>query len=106
VTVTRPVNLPAGQCIALNLLSANQACPTGFNTTRALRFDITTHTSRSALRWRRAATSSDILDPNGGSVSSQGATSVLVNDLVLHSEVTFEVVDGEDVLMRFTLRHY
>ena len=106
VVVTRPVALPAGQCIALNVLTVSPDCPAGFNTSRALRFDINVQTSRTGLRWRRSDNSSDLLEPNGGAVASQGTTSVLVNDLVLHSEVTFEVVDGTEVLMSYTLRHY
>ena len=106
VVVTRPVALPAGQCIALNVLTVTPDCPVGYNTSRALRFDINVQTTRSGLRWRRSPNSSDRLDPAGGVVASQGTTSVLVSDLVLHSEVTFEVVEGDDVLMSYTLRHY
>jgi hypothetical protein len=106
VVVTRPVALPAGQCIALNVLTVSPDCPVGYNTSRALRFDINVQTTRPNLRWRRSTNSSDRLEPSAGVVASKGTTSVLVSDLVLHSEVTFEVVDGDDVLMSYTLRHY
>jgi hypothetical protein len=106
MTVKTPTALPGDECIELNLVSANLACPVTFNTTRSLRFDVTAHTQRDGLTWRRAATSSDVLTPSGGAIGSNGVTSVLVNDLVLDGTVTFEIVDGNDVLLSFTLRHY
>jgi hypothetical protein len=106
VTISKPTALASGECIELNVVTVNQVCPVGFGTSRSVRFDITAQTARSGLRWRRAAGSSDILDPNGGAISSSGTTSVLLSDVVLDSTVTFEVVDGNTVLLGFTLRHY
>jgi hypothetical protein len=105
LTVTRPTAMSGNECLELNAVTAAQPCPVGFATARSLRFDLTAHTSR-ALRWRRSVTSSDVLDPSEGAVSSQGATSALLTDLVLDSTVTIEVVDGNNVLLAFTLRHY
>jgi hypothetical protein len=77
----------------------------GFNTAASVRFDLTAHTART-LRWRRSVTSSDVLSPSDGAVANQGATSALLTDLVLDSTVTIEIVDGNNVLLAFTLRHY
>jgi hypothetical protein len=78
----------------------------GFATPRSLRFDVTAHTPRTGLRWRRSVTSSDVLEPSEGAVASNGVTSTLLTDLVLDSNVTIEIVDGSKVLAAFTLRHY
>ena len=106
VSISKPTALAAGECIELNLVTVNQVCPVGFGITRSVRFDVTAQTARSGLRWRRAAGSSDLLDPNGGGISSSGTTSVLMTDVVLDSTVTLEIVDGNTVLLSFTLRHY
>jgi len=105
VTIVRPTATSADECVQLNAVTVNQGCPVGFATSRSLRFDVTAHTSRS-LRWRRSVTSSDVLEPSEGAISSQGATSALLTDLVLDSAVTIEIVDGNQVLLAFTLRHY
>ena len=78
----------------------------GFNTPRSLSFDVTAHTERTGLRWRRSVTSSDILSPSDGAIAKNGTTSVLLTDLVLDSAVTIEIVQGDTVLIAFTLRHY
>jgi hypothetical protein len=106
VTIVRPTALSSGECVQVNAVTVNQSCPVGFATARSLRFDLTAHTPRTGLRWRRSVTSSDVLEPSGGAVSSDGATSALVTDLVLDSAVTIEIVDGSTVLVAFTLRHY
>jgi hypothetical protein len=106
VTIVRPTSLPDGECLELNAVTVNQSCPVGFNTSRSMTFDLTAHTARTGLRWRRSVTSSDILSPSEGTVSRNGGTSVLLSDLVLDSAVTIEIVDGSTVLLAFTLRHY
>jgi hypothetical protein len=106
VTIVRPTALPAGECLELNSVVVNQSCPVGFNTSLPVRFDLTAQTARSALRWRRSVASSDVLQPSSGNVASRGPTSVLLSDLVLDSTLTIEIVDGEQVLLAFTLRHY
>jgi len=105
LTVVRPTSMSSSECLELNAVTVNQSCPVGFATARSLSFDLTAHTSRT-LRWRRSVTSSDVLDPSEGAVSSQGKTSPLLTDLVLDSAVTIEIVDGNTVLLAFTLRHY
>ncbi len=106
LTVVRPTAMASSECLELSAVTVNQSCPVGFATARSLRFDLTTHTSRTGLRWRRSVTSSDVLDPSEGPVSSQSPTSVLLTDLVLDSTVTIEIVDGSKALLAFTLRHY
>jgi hypothetical protein len=106
VQISKPTALAAGECIELNLVTVNQACPVGFGTVRSLRFDLTAHTSRTGLTWRRAVASADVLEPATGAVSSNGTTSVLATDTVLDSTVTIEIVQGGSVILSFTLRHF
>jgi hypothetical protein len=73
---------------------------------RSVQFDLTAHAAATGLRWRRADTSSDVLQPSSGPVQHDGPTSVLVSDLVLDSAVTLEIVAGDDVVLSFTLRHH
>jgi hypothetical protein len=75
-------------------------------TARTLRFDVTAHTPRTGLRWRRSASSSDVVTPSEGTLSNNGTTSVQASDLVLNSTVTIEILDGDALLLGFTLRHY
>ncbi len=105
LTVVRPTSMSSSECLELNAVTVNQGCPVTFAAALSLRFDLTAHTSRS-LRWRRSETSGDVLSPSEGAVSSQGATSALLTDLVLDSALTIEIVDGNKVLLAFTLRHY
>ena len=106
VTIVRPTTMAAGECIEVNAVTVNQSCPVGFATPRSLQFDVTAHTARTGLRWRRSVTSSDVLEPSAGAIAKNGTTSVLLTDLVLDSAVTIEIVEGSNVLIAFTLRHY
>jgi len=93
-------------CIELTAVSFDQSCPVAPATWRALHFKLTAHTTRTGLRWRRSATSSDVLSPSEGDVSSDGNTKVDLSDLALDRTVTIEVVAGSKVVLAFTLRHY
>ena len=106
VSISKPTTLAAGECIELNRVTVNQACPVGFGVTRAVVFDVTAFTSRTGLTWRRAPSSSDVLAPSSGAISSGGPTSVTLSDTVLDSSVTIEVVQGNTVLLSFSLRHF
>jgi len=106
LTIVKPTALASGECIEVNAVDVNQSCPVGFNTVLSLSFDVTAHTSRTGLRWRRSVTSGDVLLPSEGAIGRNGTTSVLLTDLVLDSAVTIEIVDGSNVLIAFTLRHY
>jgi hypothetical protein len=107
VTIAKPNPLQGGECIELNEVLVTQACPAPFGVPRGVVFVITAHTSRTNLSWRRSAQSGDVITPPTGVVASQGETEVAVQDIVLDSSVTFEVVDGGGlVLLSFTLRNY
>ena len=106
VTITRPIPLPANECLELTVMSANQSCPVGLGTVRSLRFDVTAHASQ-ALRWRRSSTSGDVLTPASGTLESNGTSSVMLSDIALDRSVMIEVVgETNDVLMTFSLKHY
>jgi hypothetical protein len=110
LTLTRPLDLPSGQCVELNLVTVDQACPVAFSTTRSVRFDVTAHTTMN-LTWRRAAESSDVMIPASGTISKNGTTTVLLTDVVLDSSVTVEILGSngtsvELVPLRFRLQHY
>ena len=106
VNVVKPVALPVGQCLELSAVTVSPPCPVGFSTIRSLTFRTTARTSRARLQWRRSADSSDVLQPSSGRIAPNGQTDVTLTDIVLDDRVRIEVVDGEDVLLRFTLRHY
>jgi hypothetical protein len=104
--VEKPYSLPTTECIELTALTVSRSCPVSFNTLRALSFSVRAVTSATALEWRRAATSNDVLTPSSGTISSSGTTVVAATQTVLDQNVTFEVVDGSRVLLRFTLDNY
>jgi hypothetical protein len=106
VNVQKPVALAAGQCLELTAVTVSPPCPVAFSTVRSVTFRTTARTSRARLQWRRSADSSDVLQPASGRVLPNGQTEVTLTDIVLDDRVRVEVVDGDDVLLRFTLRHY
>jgi hypothetical protein len=106
VTISKPTALVPGECIELNSVTVNQSCPVGFGVTRSVQFEVTVHTSRTGLTWRRSSSSTDILAPNTGAISSSGSTAILFSDTVLDSSVTIEIVQGQTVLLSFNLRHF
>jgi hypothetical protein len=106
VNVVKPVALSVGQCLELSAVTVSPPCPVGFSTIRSLTFRTTARTSRARLQWRRSADSGDVLQPSSGRIAPNGQTDVTLTDIVLDDRVRIEVVDGDDVLLRFTLRHY
>jgi hypothetical protein len=98
--------LPANECLKITRIEATPACPAGFNTNRALRFDVTASTMLPDLRWRKGAASADILVPSEGSVARNGVTTILLTDVVLGQELVVEVTSAGTVVARFTLRNY
>jgi len=106
VIISKPTALLPGECIELNVVRVNAACPVGFGVTRSVGFDLTAHTSRTGLTWRRGAGSTDILTPATGAIENNGVTSVLFTDTVLDSTVSIEIVQGQTVLLSFSLRHF
>lgn len=105
VSVSRPRALAGGECLELNWAAFDQPCPSGLNTVRTLRFDVTARTGLGNLRWRRSIASSDVLTPAEGLIASEGTTTVTLSDIVLGSSLTLEIVSEETPLLSFTLRH-
>jgi hypothetical protein len=106
VTILKPTALPAGQCIEVNLVTTSRSCPIGISTVQSLSFRVTAHTSRGTLTWRRAGQVGDVFEPATGRIASTGQTEVTLTDIVLDDRARIEVVSGEDVLLRFVVRHY
>ncbi|MCU0243079.1 MAG: hypothetical protein MUF51_11740 [Vicinamibacteria bacterium] len=106
MTVVKPTTLASGECIELTALSVSRACPAGFNTTRAVSFQITARTARTGIEWRRAATSSDLISPTGGSVANNASTSAAIEQTILGNNLVIEVFEGANVLLRFSVQNY
>ena len=107
MTIAKPNPLPNGECIQVIEVAVGQACPAPIGVPRAVSFVVSAQTARSNLSWRRSPQSSDVITPATGTIASQGETEVQVQDIVLDSNVTFEVIDGGGlVLLAFTLRNY
>ena len=106
VNVTKPVALPPGQCVEIISVAATPACPVGFSTVRAITFRVTARTNRARLQWRRATNSSDVIEPSSGRIVPDGTTEVTLTDIVLDDRVRIDIVDGDNVVARFMLRHY
>ncbi len=102
----KPVELPEGQCIDLNTMTVDQACPVANGASLSVGFAITAKTALGSLKWRLAKNESDTVTPNEGFVDVNGKTSVLVSDTVALDWVVFEVVDDANkVRLRFRLTH-
>jgi hypothetical protein len=104
--VTRYVTLPAGQCLELNEVAVDSACPVADGSKRVLSFTVTARTGHSFLRWRQAAGSADGLLPSEGFVAGDDVTTVLLNDSVRGPSVSIDLFDPDDRrLLSFTLHH-
>jgi hypothetical protein len=102
----KPVELPDGQCIDVNTVTVDQACPVSDGTSLSVGFAVTTKTALESLRWRLQKNQGDTVTPDEGPVDVNGKTSVLVTDQVGFEWVVFEVVDQENkVRLRFRLTH-
>jgi hypothetical protein len=104
--VAKLVTLPAGQCLEVVSVAATPSCPVGFSTVRAVTFRVTAKTNRARLEWRRSPTSSDAIEPASGRIAPDRTTEVTLTDIVLDDRLRIQIVDGEEVLMVFGLRHY
>jgi hypothetical protein len=76
------------------------------SSTRTISFRVQASASASGLQWRRSSLTGDAITPSGGSVNSSGVTDVTVSQMVQDRYLLVEVVNGGDVLMRFTLANY
>jgi hypothetical protein len=106
LTIDKPVPLSGNQCIELVGLTVSRNCPVALNSTRTISFRIQASASASGLQWRRSSLTGDAITPSGGSVSASGFTDVSVSQTVQDRYLLVEVVNGSDVLLRFTLANY
>jgi hypothetical protein len=104
--VTRHGSLPDGQCLELNEVAVDSACPVSDGTNRVLSFTLTASTPHAFLRWRQAQGNADGLLPSEGFVAGDGVSTVLLNDLVKTEALSIDLLDPDDErLLSFTLRH-
>jgi hypothetical protein len=106
VAVAYPDDLPLDRRIKLTDLVVDRNCPSELNTTVGLTFEIENPHPRRALWWRRAESSFDVLFPSSGSLTAAGKNRVSLNSLVLDQTVTIEVLEGDQRLMSFTVKHF
>ena len=106
VAVTHPEGLPADRRVALTDLVSDQTCPAELNTTIGLTFEIDNPKPGRNLWWRRAESSFDVLYPSSGSIAAVGMNRVSLSNLVLDQTVTIEVLEADQRLMSFTLKHF
>lgn len=105
LSVTK-ATLPVGQCIELTSISFDRDCPVAFATPRKLEFSVRARVATArALTWRRGRASADVLTPATGSLDAQGVTRVEIDDLALASALVIEIVDGDRVLLTFSVGH-
>jgi len=101
-----PAELPDGQCIELNTVTVDQACPVNNGASLSVGFALTAKTALQSLKWRVGPNEKDTVTPSQGAVDVNGKTSVLVSDTVGLDWVVFEVVDQDGkVRLRFRLKH-
>jgi len=106
VTVEYPDDLPGAKHVILTDLVSDRECPSELNGTEEITFELVVSEPSRGLWWRRAASSYDMLRPSSGPIAASGRSRVTFQDLVLDDVVTIEVLDGERLLLSFTLRHF
>jgi hypothetical protein len=106
VAVAYPDDLPLDRRIKLTDLVVDRNCPSELNTTVGLTFEIENPQPGRTLWWRRAESSFDVLYPSSGSLTAAGKNRVSLSSLVLDQTVTIEVLEGDQRLMSFTVKHF
>jgi hypothetical protein len=106
VTVEYPKDLPGAKHVILTDLVSDRECPSELNGTEEITFELVVSEPTRGLWWRRAVSSYDMLRPSSGPIAASGRSRVTFQDLVLDDAVTIEVLDGERLLLSFTLRHF
>ncbi len=96
----------ADRRVALTDLVSDKTCPAELNTTIGLTFEIDNPRPGRNLWWRRAESSFDVLYPSSGSIAAEGKNRVSLSNLVLDQTVTIEVLEADQRLMSFTLKHF
>jgi hypothetical protein len=105
VTVQRLVSLPAGECIEITRMALSHACPMPPAGARAVAFDVTAETQLRDLRWRKAASSGDSLEPADGRLVRHGSTTAIATQTVREGALTIEILAEGTVVMSFRLRN-
>ncbi len=106
VAVAYPDEVGADRRVTLTDLVADRDCPSELNTTVGLTFEVDNPKAGRNLWWRRAEASFDVLYPSSGSITTAGKSRVSLSNLVLDQTVTIEVLEGDQRLMSFTLKHF
>ena len=106
VAVAYPDDVGADRRVTLTDLVSDRDCPSEMNTTVGLTFEVDNPKAGRNLWWRRAASSFDVLYPSSGSITAAGKSRVSLSNLVLDQTVTIEVLEGDQRLMSFTLKHF
>jgi len=106
VAVAYPDGVGTDRRVTLTDLVADRDCPSELNTTVGLTFELDNPKARRNLWWRRAESSFDVLYPSSGSITAAGKNRVSLSNLVLDQTVTIEVLEGDQRLMSFTLKHF
>lgn len=105
VSIAKPNPVSGGGCVEVNLVTTDHGCPVGQSIPMVLRFDVTTHTSQAALSWRGAASNDDVLEPSQGSLIGNGASTVILTDVVLGHAAQIEILEGSTVVLSLTVQH-
>ena len=106
VSVGYADDVQADRRVTLTDLVADRDCPSLLNTTVGLTFEVDNPKPRRNLWWRRAESSFDVLYPSSGSITAVGKNRVSLSNLVLDQMVTIDVLEGDQRLMSFTLKHF
>jgi hypothetical protein len=106
VAVAYPDGLPTDRRVTLTDVVTDRDCPLELNTTVATTFEVDNPKPGRNLWWRRAEASFDVLYPSSGSINAVGKNRVSLSNLVLDETVTIDVLEGDQRLMSFTLKHF
>ncbi len=106
VAVAYPDDVRIDRRVTLTDLVADKDCPSEINTTVGLTFEVDNPKAGRNLWWRRSESGFDVLYPSSGSIASAGRNRVSLKNLVLDQTVTIEVLEGDQRLMSFTLKHF
>jgi len=106
VSVAYPEGLPRPRRVTLTDVVSDRECPSELNATQELSFEVETKASTGSLWWRRSPASFDVLHPSSGPIGASGKSRVTVSDLILDDAVTIDVMDGDQKVLSFTIRHF
>jgi hypothetical protein len=106
VAVSYSDEVPTDRRVTLTDVVTDRDCPLELNTTVATTFEVDNPRPGRSLWWRRAESSFDVLYPSSGSINAAGRNRVSLSNLVLDQTVTIEVLEGDQRLMSFTLKHF